>query len=115
MTNKELLEQGIYCPDKIDLSIIIYLKLGFKVLLAYYNRFSIISLEYIILEYTPEFYSNLDFNQFIKYTCNIEDITDIRSLESYAIINDNYVFTIYVGSNQIEDLKLYLINYGDKD
>lgn len=73
--------------------------------------------DYILLEYNPEFHSTLDFSAFMRLgsICNIEYIAKVRYLEPYVFINDQYVFTIYVGSNQIEDLKLYLINYGNKN
>lgn len=117
MIKEKLLELEIYCPSKIDLSIVIYLKLGFKVLLAYYNGLAVIGSNYILLEYDPEFHSTLDFNAFIslRSICNIEYIAEVRYLEPHVFINNQYIFTIYVGSNQIEDLKSYLTNYGNKN
>lgn len=117
MTKEKLLELEIYCPSKIDLNIVVYLKLGFKVLLAYYNGLAAMRCDYILLEYDPEFYSTLDFSAFIslRSICNIEYIAEVHYLESYVFINNQYVFTIHVGSNQIEDLKLYLTNYGNKN
>jgi len=39
MTRKEWLEQGVYLPNKIDESIIIYLKLGFRVVIKCIDHF----------------------------------------------------------------------------
>lgn len=43
MGREELLEQGVYVPDKFDESIIIYLKLGFKVLISCEDNFPYIT------------------------------------------------------------------------
>lgn len=118
MTNEELLNNEIYCPNKVDLSIVVYLKLGFRVLLSY-NEEPFIATKpgYILLKYAPEFFSTLDFRSLIclKSICNVNNITSIASFGIAMWIDRDLTFTIYVGSNQIEDLKLYLTNYGNKN
>lgn len=41
MSKEEWLEQGVYIPDKFDEFIIIYLKLGFKVLVTCIDHYPI--------------------------------------------------------------------------
>ena len=126
MTNEELLKKEIYCPKTIDLSIIAYLKLGFKILLLYCSGISVKHHSYILLAYQYDFTSELDINRIIgtNSLCNpssIEQIqeiliSNISSLDPFYYIDDKLIVPVYIGENQISELKTHIItNYGNKD
>lgn len=117
MTKEELLELGIYCSDKIDLTIIVYLNLGFKVLFRV--RDSCGFWNYILLYRDLCNKTYIPFEQIIteKAICKSRDIYNVNTLKSRYYIYFNYTRanSIGIGDNQIEDIKLYINSYGNKN
>lgn len=127
MTSEELLSNEIYCPKTIDLSIVAYLKLGFKILLLYCSGFSIKRTSYVLLTYQYNYISDIDISKIVgsDNLCDCALIHQIQvvSLEDildrdpkYYFIDNKAVFPIFIGENQISDLKTYILtNYGNKN
>lgn len=119
MTSEELLNREIYCPEVIDLRIIAYLKLGFKVLLKHYGGISVEIASYVLLTYQSDFFSDINFSNIIgpNNLCTYSLIQQIQKVQLYDItnqineyyfINSRVVFPIYIGYNQISDLENYI-------
>lgn len=109
MTSEELLNKGIYYPKIIDLRIIVYLKLGFEVLLLY-REFIAKHVSHVLLMYQPNYLSDINIPNIIK-----PDNLCICSSTQQILINFP-VYTIYIGANQISELKTYiLMNYENKN
>lgn len=127
MTSEELLSKEIYCPKVIDLSIIAYLKLGFKILFLYCSGLSIKHTSYVLLTYQHDYISDIDISKIVgsDNLCDcalIQQIQvvlarDILDIEyEYYFINNKMLFPIFIGENQISDLKTYILaNYENKN
>lgn len=127
MTSEELLSKEIYCPKVIDLSIIAYLKLGFKILLLYCSGLSIKYTSYVLLTYQHDHISDIDISKIVG-SDNLCDCALIQQIQvvlardaldieyEYYFINNKMLFPIFIGENQISDLKTYILaNYGNKN
>ena len=127
MTSEELLSNEIYCPKTIDLSIVAYLKLGFKILLLYCSGFSIKRTSYVLLTYQYNYISDIDISKIVG-SDNLCDCALIHQIQvvlakdipgidhEYYFIDNKLFFPIFIGENQISDLKTYILtNYGNKN
>lgn len=126
MTNEELLSKEIYCPKVIDLGNVAYLKLGFRILLLWRSGLSIKHTSYILLTYQYNYISDIDISNIIgsDNLCDCDSIQQIQVVLTkdilgidyeYYFINNKMLFPIFIGENQISDLKTYILaNYGDK-
>lgn len=127
MTSEELLSNEIYCPKVIDLSIVVYLKLGFKILLSYCSGLSIKRTNYVLLTYQYNYISDIDISKIVG-SDNLCDCALIQQIQvvltkdrlgrdyEYYFINNKMLFPILIGENQISDLKTYILaNYENKN
>lgn len=108
MTREELLEKEIYCPEVFDDKIIIYLRLGFKVLFLFENIKGILS--YYLLTFNPNY--DEDFVKCFYKNYNklhiIKDLDDIIGWPDNGIIDifDTYHKTMFKSRNQIIEITI---------
>lgn len=96
MTREELLQQDIYCPEVFDNRIIIYLRLGFKVLLSYTRG---LTYYYYILTFDPSHRASLIRGSKLNkenfhIVKNISDIVINDTNHKSSIINPYYITNI---------------------
>lgn len=127
MTSEELLSNEIYCPKTINLSIVAYLKLGFKILLLYCSGLLIKHTSYVLLTYQHDYISDIDISKIVG-SDNLCDCALIQKIQvvsakeisgidhEYYFIDNKVVLPTFIGENQISDLKTYILaNYGNKN
>ena len=94
MSKEELLEQGVYIPDKFDELIIIYLKLGFKVLITCEDHFPYNTSPFKKVMYS--FYlspdTNLELEAFSFINVSIPTKQDLEEEMAYGCSLDYKIF-----------------------
>lgn len=110
MRREELLEQGVYVPDKFDESIIIYLKLGFKVLIACEDSFPYNTSPFkkVMYSFYLSTHTNSELDPFTFINVSVPTKQDLEEELAYGCSMDYQIL-----STELDQLLCRLKNYSN--